>query len=791
MTLDYYNGDYQRSTDFSLLTSGTNQYNGNIKGMTWNTKTAAGANNPFQYSYQYNKNNWLTEANFNANGNVQPNTTPEDLVLNTAITAPMNAEATHSITLKPGFKATNNFSAKIVAASTTNDPFSSEDYKVHGITYDANGNIQTLNRNKNTEEINGFTSNKMDELSYHYKTDKPNQLKRVGDAITQNTNANDIKDQTTENNYIYNSIGQLTENKDENVRYEYNASGLVTKVYYNNYLKVQFYYNDKGYRTKKVGYQDNSSTLDKTTYYVLDAAGSPLAIYEDQQQVELPIYGASRLGVYKKASNTSVYQLTDHLGNVRAVIAKEASGNQSNIRTIFNDDLESSTGWDSTGALYGTSATLSTEHAKSGTHSVKIVNPNYNQYQYAHSNSWIPINNEITTDYIFSGWFYSTGPRVRFVFFMNENEETAYYTDTESSAVSSSRNQWEYIEKRVSVPPNIDKINFRIGAFGGGYDSAGTVWYDDLKIEEIKTGATLVSATDYYSFGMPMPNRQIVNGEPYRYAFQGQEKDPETGKEAFQLRLWDGRIGRWLTTDPYGQYHSPYMGMGNNPITRVDPDGGFDWYKDADGNYAYDSNLTAENASSFLGAGETYVGESFYDFNALQGGSIDGIMTNLFDGSQTQFLAPITVFASSKTWDAVSNRRIKTLDSRLQQPATKFINLVERELGIQLRMTQAFRTFAEQDALYAKGRTKSGKIVTNARGGRSYHNYGLALDVVIMDNGKTPNWSALSPKAAQIGIDLGFEWGGNWRKFKDYPHFQMIFNQTTKQLLSVHNGGKK
>jgi len=73
-----------------------------------------------------------------------------------------------------------------------------------------------------------------------------------------------------------------------------------------------------------------------------------------------------------------------------------------------------------------------------------------------------------------------------------------------------------------------------------------------------------------------MPGRQIVGGELYRYAFQGQEKDPETGKEAFQLRLWDGRIGRWLSPDPYGQYSSPYLGMGNNPISRVDPDGGED-----------------------------------------------------------------------------------------------------------------------------------------------------------------------------------------------------------------------
>ncbi|WP_201723427.1 RHS repeat-associated core domain-containing protein [Zobellia sp. OII3] len=71
-----------------------------------------------------------------------------------------------------------------------------------------------------------------------------------------------------------------------------------------------------------------------------------------------------------------------------------------------------------------------------------------------------------------------------------------------------------------------------------------------------------------------MPGRNIVGD--YRYGYQGQEKDPETGKEAFELRLWDSRIGRWLTTDPYGQHASPYMGMGNSPIARIDPDGGYD-----------------------------------------------------------------------------------------------------------------------------------------------------------------------------------------------------------------------
>ncbi len=69
-----------------------------------------------------------------------------------------------------------------------------------------------------------------------------------------------------------------------------------------------------------------------------------------------------------------------------------------------------------------------------------------------------------------------------------------------------------------------------------------------------------------------MPGRNLQGD--YRYAYQGQEKDTETGKEAFQLRLWDARIGRWLTTDPYGEFSSPYLGMGNNPISNIDPDGG-------------------------------------------------------------------------------------------------------------------------------------------------------------------------------------------------------------------------
>ncbi len=144
-----------------------------------------------------------------------------------------------------------------------------------------------------------------------------------------------------------------------------------------------------------------------------------------------------------------------------------------------------------------------------------------------------------------------------------------------------------------------------------------------LKALHSKKGESLKkNDLDYYSFGMPMPNRNIEG--QYRYAYQGQEKDPETGMEAFELRLWDGRIGRWLTTDPYGQHFSPYMGMGNNPIRLIDPDGGWteDWIYNPDtDSYYWDGNVTFDDRSAmaaghqYVGVGQTDIASHFNDNN--------------------------------------------------------------------------------------------------------------------------------------------------------------------------------
>jgi LysM repeat protein len=99
--------------------------------------------------------------------------------------------------------------------------------------------------------------------------------------------------------------------------------------------------------------------------------------------------------------------------------------------------------------------------------------------------------------------------------------------------------------------------------------------------------------------------------------------------------------------------------------------------------------------------------------------------------------------------------------------------------GLGLLVTQGLRTSEEQDALYAKGRTVPpiGKkfVVTNARGGQSWHNFGLAFDIVVLDALGKNDWDVSHPgwaQAAELGKSVGLEWGGDWKGFKDMPHFQ-------------------
>jgi len=139
-----------------------------------------------------------------------------------------------------------------------------------------------------------------------------------------------------------------------------------------------------------------------------------------------------------------------------------------------------------------------------------------------------------------------------------------------------------------------------------------------------------------------------------------------------------------------------------------------------------------------------------------------------------------------------SAERLEKLHPTVRQGAEDLIRLSKSCYGIDIRVTQGYRTKKEQDALFSQGRSTSGEIVTNARGGESMHNYGLAFDFVLLKpdggitydlnhdgNGSGKNdWNEIG----MLGKALGFEWGGDWTRFKDVPHFEMTFGHSLNDL---------
>lgn len=135
-----------------------------------------------------------------------------------------------------------------------------------------------------------------------------------------------------------------------------------------------------------------------------------------------------------------------------------------------------------------------------------------------------------------------------------------------------------------------------------------------------------------------------------------------------------------------------------------------------------------------------------------------------------------------------SSTSLSSLHPYVASLAQKFLDLAAAN-GIDVRITSAFRSWDDQDALYTQGRTQPGSIVTDAMGGDSYHNWGLAFDMAPVVNGQISYENeALFDRLGKLGEQVGLEWGGNWKTFyvalKDRPHFQYTFGLSSEQLLN-------
>ncbi|PAM93702.1 hypothetical protein B4N84_15610 [Flavobacterium sp. IR1] len=234
--------------------------------------------------------------------------------------------------------------SKSVVGTTASNSYASS------YSYDRNGNLKTL---FNSAPKNGVIT-PMDQLTYSYYADK-NQLKRVNDAIANNVFTNgapndtslDIDNQTAEENYTYDNIGQLTQDKQEGIQIDWRIDGKVKSVTKNNGTVISFDYDGLGNRIAKT---TTTATKATTTYYVRDAQGNVLSTYEMIKEgnqvnyflVEHDIYGSSRLGTEKYRIPIGQEQIPQQLRMAArsakiATTAESASIMQTNAVTDDNN----------------------------------------------------------------------------------------------------------------------------------------------------------------------------------------------------------------------------------------------------------------------------------------------------------------------------------------------------------------------------------------------------------------------------------------------------------------------
>lgn len=130
----------------------------------------------------------------------------------------------------------------------------------------------------------------------------------------------------------------------------------------------------------------------------------------------------------------------------------------------------------------------------------------------------------------------------------------------------------------------------------------------------------------------------------------------------------------------------------------------------------------------------------------------------------------------------IASRNLDDLLPKAKLLAHEFITKCS-EQGINIIITSTYRDFESQDALYAQGRTSPGQIVTNARGGWSFHNYRCAFDFAPVVNGKIP-WtdSTLFTRCGEIAESCGLEWAGRWTRFREMAHCQYTGGLTLQEL---------
>ncbi|PJJ59573.1 RHS repeat-associated protein [Hymenobacter chitinivorans DSM 11115] len=578
LRLDYFNGDYssRQLTAPNLATpanSSNIRYDGTVRASTWQTAAAPTIHG---YTYAYDAKGQLLQSTYG------------QLAANTLSQLPQFAEG--------------------------------------NLSYDAHGNIERLVRTNDKGTVS-------DNFKYQYL------------AGTNKLQAVNTPEGAKVLSYDYDLNGQMKWEAEEGkgTKYmRYDVTGKVSGVYRNADLTnpiATYAYDDRGFRNSKVAY-NASGVVQNTTYYVTDAAGNVLSVYEqapgkELQLAEIPLYGSSRLGTITRLDDEAGtleprYELNDQLGNARVVFRKPTSTKylatvNANLATEEEKDFENlpatryadiARAYDGAhvAALFtpgqGPKKTLTVEKGDTITFSAQALyySPTGGRASATASNglrimplitsgaTLAPLPGQSTTPgtersstkpsflsrlsfgislTMFGGKEQplpnsTTGAPeilIRYRFYNSNNELKAQGVEP----FSGSPEAWQKLELGFRAP-EAGRIELTTENIGLDY----TCYFDHIEVDH--TNSTIVQEQHQYAFGSPLTGlNYVVGNKRYRHGYQGQyaEQDEETGYDSFELRLYNSRIGRWTAPDPYGQFFSPYVGMGNDPINSVDTNGGF------------------------------------------------------------------------------------------------------------------------------------------------------------------------------------------------------------------------
>jgi RHS repeat-associated protein len=279
--------------------------------------------------------------------------------------------------------------------------------------------------------------------------------------------------------------------------------------------------------------------------------------------------------------------------------------------------------------------------------------------------------------------------------------------------------------------------------------------------------------------------------------FVGQEFDEDLGVNLYQFkwRNHDPQIGRFSEIDPLAdeyEYNSTYAYAENRPIDGIDLEG-LEWMP-----------INKDNQSVPVNDKENINGYKWVGYNVNDKGDktpkANTVATAYTFGEKGMTTLSSENFEQHTTWqayedvstgDKTADKNIATLDPKVQNDMKKLVLIGRLRFDIDVRGAGqgGFRTYGEQNDLYAKGRTAPGKVVTHARGGQSNHNFGLAMDIAIYENGtylnKGSEWQySLMGRVGKTQI--GLEWGGDWKGKKfDPAHHQNMQGYSLDELRAL------